>query len=68
MPGELLTLRQVLERTGLSRRTLFRYRERTHDPFPAALRVGERNVLFRSDEVEAWAKRHPVARRVHRDP
>ncbi len=68
MPGELLTLRQVLGRTGLARRTLFRYRERTRDPFPTALRVGERTVLFRSDEVDEWIKRHPVSAILHRDP
>jgi prophage regulatory protein len=66
MAADLISLRETLARTGLSRRTLFRYRE--DGKFPAAIRIGERNVLFRADQVDAWLRQNPTAPRVHPEP
>ena len=48
----LLTIADVLEITGLSRRTFFRYRE-AYDF--GEVRVNDHNVLFRAEAVERWA-------------
>lgn len=65
---DLLTLREVLARTGLGRTTLWRYRQTGE--FPAAVTIGHlRAVMWRQADVEAWAQQRglPTAR-VHRDP
>lgn len=66
MAVDLLTLRETLERTGLSRRTLFRYR--VNGSFPAPVRINDHNVLFLSTDVDAWLRERGLRRRVHRDP
>jgi predicted DNA-binding transcriptional regulator AlpA len=63
---ELLSLAETLVRTGLSRRTFFRVRERGE--FPQPLRFGHtRVVLWRSDDVDTWVQANKPAR-VQRDP
>ena len=57
MSLELLSIKQVLEMTGLDRRTLFRYRE--NGTFPGEVRVGPHNVCFQSDVVAQWLRQHP---------
>ncbi len=48
----LLRLRQVLERTGLSRSCL--YDKVQHDLFPQPCRISERASAWSSDEVDRW--------------
>lgn len=53
----LLRLPNVLERTGLSRSTLYA------DPsFPKAVKVGQRAVAWPEDEIDAWIEARIEAR------
>jgi prophage regulatory protein len=67
-PARILRLKVVLERTGLSRSTLYRkMRERT---FPKALRISVRCCGWRESDVEAWLRNpesYPL-QRLPRDP
>ena len=67
-PGRILRLKSVLERTGLSRSTLYRkIQDRT---FPRALRISARCTGWRESDVEAWLRNpesYPLVR-PSRDP
>jgi prophage regulatory protein len=67
-PGRILRLKSVLERTGLSRSTLYRkIQDRT---FPRALRISARCTGWRESDIEAWLRNpesYPVVLR-QRDP
>ena len=56
MPAEIasriLRLKSVLERTGLSRSTLYRKIER--GTFPMQVRISERCIGWRESDVERW--------------
>jgi prophage regulatory protein len=51
-PNRILRLDKVLERTGLSRSTL--YRKIEGGSFPRQLRISDRCVGWRESEVELW--------------
>lgn len=50
--SRILRLRAVLERTGLSRSTLYRKIER--GTFPRQVRISERCIGWREADVERW--------------
>jgi prophage regulatory protein len=52
-PVELLSINQVLERTGLPRSTF--YWKRAHGEFPAPVRLG-RFVAWRDDVIFHWLR------------
>jgi prophage regulatory protein len=56
-PDRILRLRAVLERTGLSRSTM--YRKMQSGAFPKNIQLSERCVGWRESDVEAW-KRNPM--------
>lgn len=56
-PSRILRLKAVLERTGLSRSTL--YRKMQLGTFPKQLRISARCAGWRDSDVEAWL-RNPV--------
>jgi prophage regulatory protein len=56
-PGRILRLKVVLERTGLTRSTL--YRKMQIGTFPKQLRISVRCAGWRESDVEAWL-RNPV--------
>jgi predicted DNA-binding transcriptional regulator AlpA len=60
--SELLTTRQVMERTGICRASLDRYRRRTNNAFPAPLKIGDHNTLWRSDDVDNWLRANAPSR------
>ena len=60
--SELLTTRQVLERTGFARASLKRYRNRINNAFPAPLKIGDHNTLWRSDDVDNWLRANAPGR------
>ena len=66
-PARILRLKSVIERTGLSRSTIYRKVEaRT---FPKPLKISERCVGWRESDLEAWLENpavHPNSKR--RDP
>ena len=67
-PGRILRLKSVLERTGLSRSTL--YRKMQDRTFPRGLRISVRCTGWREFDIEAWL-RNPESYsvvRVERDP
>ena len=57
--SRILRLRAVLERTGLSRSTLYRKIER--GTFPRQVRISERCIGWRESELERWL-RNPISK------
>ncbi len=51
-PFHLLTIDEVKRITSLSRATL--YRRMKEGTFPQAIKIGERRVAWRSDQLMAW--------------
>jgi prophage regulatory protein len=56
-PDRIIRLRTVLNRTGLSRSTL--YRKITEGTFPAQLRISIHGAGWRESEIDRWV-REPV--------
>jgi prophage regulatory protein len=52
--SRILRLKIVLERTGLSRSTL--YRKIEHGTFPKQVRISERCIGWREADVERWLR------------
>ena len=68
IPARILRLIAVLERTGLSRSTL--YRKMQEGTFPRALRISARCTGWRESDVDAWLRNpetYPLLR-LPRDP
>ena len=53
-PNRILRLGSVLERTGLSRSTL--YRKIQGGSFPAQVRISERCIGWRESDIERWLR------------
>jgi prophage regulatory protein len=64
-PSRILRLKSVLERTGLSRSTL--YRKIQEGTFPRALRISARCTGWRESDIEAWL-RNPESYPLVRQP
>jgi prophage regulatory protein len=58
--GRLLRLPIVMDRTGLSRSGLYGLINR--EQFPAPVRLGDRAIAWREDEVAEWIASRPAAR------
>jgi prophage regulatory protein len=56
-PERILRLKSVIERTGLSRSTV--YRKVQASTFPKPLKISERCIGWRESDVETWL-RSPV--------
>jgi prophage regulatory protein len=57
-PGELLwNIKTVIQKTGLSRATIYRYTQR--NLFPQKRRIGPNRVGWLAAEVIAWASTLP---------
>ncbi len=54
-PERILRLERVLERTGLSRSTL--YRKVNSGTFPRQLKISVRCAGWRETEIEEWLRR-----------
>lgn len=53
-PSSILRVKSVLERTGLSRSTLYR---KVHDgTFPKPLHISQRCTGWRASDVDAWLR------------
>ena len=52
--SRILRLKAVVERTGLSRSTL--YRKIKHGTFPAQVRISERCIGWRESDIEQWLR------------
>jgi prophage regulatory protein len=50
--GRLIRLKEIKQLTGLSGSTIYKYV--SEDRFPKAVRLGERSVAWRGDEILAW--------------
>ncbi len=59
IPAVLLTLREVIRMTSLSRSTI--YTQVASRAFPRPIRVGARGVRWRADEIQAWIDSRPRA-------
>jgi len=56
---KFLRIRQVMQRTGLSRMTI--YRLELAGRFPKRRRLSENSVAWLESDIEAWADSRPVA-------
>lgn len=59
-PGAILRIRTVLQRTGLTRPTL--YRKIADGTFPRQIRISTNCVGWRENEVDVWS-RNPMSYR-----
>lgn len=55
MPIQVLSIRQVIERTGLSRRSLYARMSEGH--FPKPIRLSTRRVGWPESDIDAWLER-----------
>lgn len=62
MAPAFLTIEDVLRITGMKRRTLYNWRAR--GDFPQPVRIGQREVVYPRETIDAWAAQHTA----HRDP
>ena len=53
-PDRILRLKTVLDRTGLTRSTM--YRKMQNGSFPENLRIGDRCVGWRESAINAWLR------------
>jgi prophage regulatory protein len=53
-PDRIIRLKTVLDRTGLSRSTI--YRKMSHGTFPRQLKLGERSAGWRESAVNDWIR------------
>lgn len=53
-PDRILRLRAVLERTGLSRSTM--YRKMQNGSFPKNIQISDRCIGWRQSAVDAWMR------------
>jgi prophage regulatory protein len=60
-PDRIIRLRTVLNRTGLSRSTL--YRKITEGTFPAQLRISIHGAGWRESEIDRWVREPEVWRK-----
>lgn len=60
MAKRILSARDVREVTGLGRTTVWRLER--EGKFPSRVRLSERRVGWRADDVELWAKSRPDAK------
>ncbi len=60
MTEKLIRIREVMERTGLSRTVL--YRKIQHDDFPKPIRITARCVAWREIEIDEWINARITAR------
>ena len=59
---KFLRLKAVIDRTGLSRSTI--YERISAGDFPKPVKVGQRAIAFAEAEVDAWARQRLEAREV----
>lgn len=50
----LLSLKTVMEITGKSRSTLYRWEADSSNGFPSKITIGPNSVAFRKDDIAAW--------------
>ncbi|WP_188053637.1 helix-turn-helix transcriptional regulator [Sphingosinithalassobacter sp. CS137] len=53
-PDRILRLKAVLDRTGLSRSTM--YRKMQEGSFPSSIQISDRCIGWRQSAVEAWMR------------
>ena len=61
---KLLRMKQVCERTGVSRAGIYRLLET--DDFPRPVRITERSIGFPEEEIEEWITQRMETHRVER--
>ena len=57
----LIRLRAVIEKTGLSKTSVYRLANDPNSDFPAAVRLSQVAVGWRESEVDAWIQSRRVA-------
>jgi|APLak6261667961_1056064.scaffolds.fasta_scaffold23026_2 prophage regulatory protein len=57
----LMRLKDVIEKVKLSRSSIYSLTKA--GAFPAPLRLSERRIAWRQEDVENWLNNRPVARR-----
>ncbi|MGF1789796.1 AlpA family transcriptional regulator [Photobacterium profundum] len=55
IPKKLITLKEVIALTGLSRSTIYKYISTRE--FPQQIPIGERSVRWEDGEIQSWIKK-----------
>ena len=61
MPTTILRRPAVEARVGLSRSTIYALMQRDDGSFPRPIKLGERAVGWKAEDIDAWLAARPVA-------
>jgi len=66
MTSRILRMREVIQRIGLSRSTIYKLME--NDKFPRPMKLGSQAIGWRDSDIETWIASRPVAPVKRREP
>jgi len=59
MSTQILRMREVIQRIGLSRSTIYKLME--NNDFPKPMKLGSQAIGWRDTEIEAWIENRPLS-------
>ena len=59
MNTRILRMREVMQRIGLSRSTIYKLME--NDDFPRPMKLGSQAIGWRDADIEAWIESRPLS-------
>ena len=66
MNTRILRMREVMQRIGLSRSTIYKLME--NDDFPRPMKLGSQAIGWRDADIEAWIAGRPLSPLRRREP
>lgn len=65
---KLLRLEEVIERTGLSRTTIWRLEKKEDGEFPSRRKIGDSAVGWLESDINEWIENRPKVNQIDQDP
>ena len=59
MNTRILRMREVIQRIGLSRSTIYKLME--NDEFPRPMKLGSQAIGWRDTDIDAWIENRPLS-------
>lgn len=59
MSTQILRMREVIQRIGLSRSSIYKLME--NNDFPKPMKLGSQAIGWRDTEIEAWISNRPIS-------
>lgn len=59
MSSRILRMREVIQRIGLSRSTIYKLME--NNEFPRPMKLGSQAIGWRDTDIEAWIENRPLS-------